>query len=160
MPYTVKDILKLEVAPALGCTEPVATALGAAAAASVLPSREIDSIEVWVDPNIYKNGLAVSIPGTGGLSGLDTAAALGGLGGDPNLNLDAVPGVRIGVIDHLVGADIVVGDDHQAVVSRPNAGRTQPDIDHIAPGTHSLDFNAITHPERLIQHDHDPANHI
>jgi len=67
MPYSVKDVLRLEVAPALGCTEPVATALGAAAAASILPSKEIDSIEIWVDPNIYKNGLAVSIPGTGGL---------------------------------------------------------------------------------------------
>jgi L-cysteine desulfidase len=36
---------------------------------------------VEVDPNIYKNGLAVTIPGTGGLSGLDMAAALGVAGG-------------------------------------------------------------------------------
>ena len=90
MPYSVKDVLRLEVAPALGCTEPVATALGAAAAASILPSKEIDSIEIWVDPNIYKNGLAVSIPGTGGLVGLDTAAALGALGGDPALKLEVL----------------------------------------------------------------------
>ena len=57
----------MEVAPALGCTEPVAIALGAAAALSLLSenetSDEIDGIEIWVDPNIYKNGLAVSIPG-------------------------------------------------------------------------------------------------
>jgi len=90
MAYTVKDILRLEVAPALGCTEPVATALGAAAAVSILPGKEIDSIEIWVDPNIYKNGLAVSIPGTGGLSGLDTAAALGALGGNPTLRLEVL----------------------------------------------------------------------
>ncbi len=49
MAYTVKDILRLEVAPALGCTEPVATALGAAAAVSILPGKEIDSIVIWVD---------------------------------------------------------------------------------------------------------------
>jgi len=92
MSYTVKEILKMQVAPALGCTEPVAIALGAAAAASLLGtgSDRLDSIEVWVDPNIYKNGLAVSIPGTDGLSGLDTAAALGALGGDPALRLEVL----------------------------------------------------------------------
>jgi L-cysteine desulfidase len=80
----------MEVAPALGCTEPVAIALGSAAAASLLPEKEIDSVEIWVDPNIYKNGLAVSIPGTGGLSGLDMAAALGALGGDPKQGLEVL----------------------------------------------------------------------
>ena len=65
MPFTVKDILQMEVTPALGCTEPVAIALGAAAAASLLPDKTINHIEVWVDPNIYKNGMAVIIPGTG-----------------------------------------------------------------------------------------------
>ena len=90
MSYTVKDILKIEVAPALGCTEPVAIALGAAAAATLLPDKTIDSIEVWVDPNIYKNGLAVSIPGTEGLVGLETASAIGALGGDPSLKLEVL----------------------------------------------------------------------
>jgi len=90
MTFTVKDILKIEVAPALGCTEPVAIALGAAAAVSLLPEKKISEIEVWVDPNIYKNGLAVSIPGTGGLSGLKMASALGAFGGDPNLRLEVL----------------------------------------------------------------------
>ncbi|HIE56275.1 MAG TPA: serine dehydratase subunit alpha family protein, partial [Chromatiaceae bacterium] len=90
MKYTVKDILKIQVAPALGCTEPVAIALGAAAAAALLPGEEITGIEVSVDPNIYKNGMAVSIPGSGGLSGLDTAAALGLFGGDPTLRLEVL----------------------------------------------------------------------
>jgi len=87
MSYGVKDIFKIQVSPALGCTEPVAIALGAAAAASLLNNKKIDAIELWVDPNIYKNGLAVSIPGTQGLSGLDTASALGALGGDPYLKM-------------------------------------------------------------------------
>lgn len=90
MAFTVKDILKIEVAPALGCTEPVAIALGAAAAVSLLPEEEVTEIEVWVDPNIYKNGLAVSIPGTGGLSGLEMASALGAYGGDANLRLEVL----------------------------------------------------------------------
>jgi L-cysteine desulfidase len=88
--FTPKDILAVEVAPALGCTEPVAIALCSAAAASVLPDRDISSIEIWVDPNIYKNGIAVLIPGTNGLSGLDVAAALGASGGDPTLRLEVL----------------------------------------------------------------------
>ena len=39
MKFTVKDILAMEVTLALGCTEPVAVALGAAAAASILPEK-------------------------------------------------------------------------------------------------------------------------
>lgn len=98
MPYTIKDILKLEVAPALGCTEPAAIALGAAAAASLLSGKQIDSIEIWLDPNIYKNGLAASIPGTEGLCGLDMAAALGALGGDPALRLEVLEPITAKVI--------------------------------------------------------------
>ncbi len=90
MTYSVKDILNIQVAPALGCTEPVAIALGAAAAVALLPEKKIERIEIWVDPNIYKNGIAVSIPGTGGLSGLEMAAALGAVGGDPKLKLEVL----------------------------------------------------------------------
>jgi L-cysteine desulfidase len=92
MSFTVKDVLRLQVAPALGCTEPVAVALAAAAAASLLPGGRAaaERVEVWVDPNVYKNGLAVSIPGTAGLCGLDTAAALGVCGGDAALKLEVL----------------------------------------------------------------------
>ena len=98
MPFTVKDILRMEVAPALGCTEPAAIALGAAAAASLLKGEEIAAIEIWVDPNIYKNGIAVSIPGTGGLCGLDTAGALGAVGGAPELGLEVLEPVDEGSV--------------------------------------------------------------
>ena len=49
--FSVKDILRTEVAPALGCTEPVAIALATGAAASLLSTKEINLIEIWVDPN-------------------------------------------------------------------------------------------------------------
>lgn len=90
MSFTVKDVLNLQVAPALGCTEPVAIALGAAAAMSLLPGDDFDSIELSLDPNVYKNALAVSIPGTSGLSGLNLAAALGAICGDPALRLEVL----------------------------------------------------------------------
>ena len=90
MKFTVKDILEMEVMLALGCTEPVAIALGAAAAATLLPEREFDTIEIWIDPNIYKNAMAVTIPGTDGMQGLDTAAALGAYGGNPGRGLEVL----------------------------------------------------------------------
>lgn len=103
MAFSVKDVLRLQVAPALGCTEPVAVALAAAASASLLCVGQADrsrlKLEVWVDPNVYKNGLAVTIPGTGGLSGLDTAAALGALGGDPVLGLEVLDPVTEAVVE-------------------------------------------------------------
>ncbi|MFW2366592.1 MAG: serine dehydratase subunit alpha family protein [Desulforhopalus sp.] len=98
MTFTVKDILEMEVTLALGCTEPVAIALGAAAAATLLPEREFDSIEIWIDPNIYKNGLAVTIPGTDGMFGLDTAAALGAYGGNPTRDLEVLESLDVNTI--------------------------------------------------------------
>jgi len=101
MAFTVKDVLRLQVAPALGCTEPVAVALASAAAASLLPGGRdtAETIEVWVDPNVYKNGLAVSIPGTAGLCGLDTAAALGVAGGDAALRLEVLDPVTPEIVE-------------------------------------------------------------
>lgn len=93
MEFTVKDILEMEVTLALGCTEPVAIALGSAAAATLLKNKDFDSLEIWIDPNIYKNGLAVTIPGTGGLHGLDTASALGAYGGDASKDLEVLESI-------------------------------------------------------------------
>jgi L-cysteine desulfidase len=156
--YSIKDILGMEVAPALGCTEPIAVALAAAAAASLLPERTVDGIELWVDANIYKNGIAVTIPGTEGGSGIDLAAALGALGGDPSLRLEVLApitrgdveaawalvahgGVRVHVMDeersiHICArlwageriAEALVADVHDNVVSLSLDGR--PVVDH------------------------------
>jgi L-cysteine desulfidase len=90
MSFSVKDILRMEVAPALGCTEPAAVALGAAAAASLLGNEAVTAVEIWVDASVYKNGIAASVPGTEGLCGLDAAGALGAIGGDPELKLEVL----------------------------------------------------------------------
>lgn len=82
--FTVQQFLERQIAPTTGCTEPVAVALGAAAAASLLETGEsVRQIRVRVDPGVYKNGLGVMIPGTGGLRGLELASALGAICGDP-----------------------------------------------------------------------------
>jgi len=98
MAYTIKDILRMEVAPALGCTEPSSVALCSAAAAALLSGDEYDAIELFLDPNIYKNGIAVSIPGAEGGVGINLAAALGALGGDPALKLEVLAPITPGIL--------------------------------------------------------------
>ncbi|WP_297201714.1 L-serine ammonia-lyase, iron-sulfur-dependent, subunit alpha [uncultured Pluralibacter sp.] len=81
-------ILHEEVKPALGCTEPVSLALASAIAAGQLEG-EITHIEAWVSPNLMKNGLGVTVPGTG-MVGLPVAAALGAVGGNPDAGLEVL----------------------------------------------------------------------
>jgi L-cysteine desulfidase len=110
--WTIKDILKIEVAPALGCTEPAAVALCTAAAAALLPERKSpQGIELWVDSNVYKNGLAVAIPGTSGEFGIDMAAALGAICGNPELKMevfDPVDEAAILAARRMVAAGIIL----------------------------------------------------
>lgn len=79
-----------EVKPALGCTEPISLALAAAVAASKLEGT-VERIEAWVSPNLMKNGMGVTVPGTG-MVGLPVAAALGAIGGDPHAGLEVLRG--------------------------------------------------------------------
>jgi L-cysteine desulfidase len=99
--FSAKDILRMEVAPALGCTEPAAVALSTAVAATLM-DRQFDSIELWLDPRTYKNGLAVSIPGTDGQVGIAMAAALGALGGDPEARLQVLEPITVDVVQAAV----------------------------------------------------------
>jgi L-cysteine desulfidase len=80
-------LLHLETGPGLGCTEPAAIGLSAAAAASLFKDRNFDAIEVTTDPNIYKNAMGVIIPGSGGECGIPLASAMGAAAGDPGLKL-------------------------------------------------------------------------
>ena len=82
------EILRREVVPALGCTEPVAVAFASALAVKDL-GREPERIEVKVSGNLYKNGMGVMVPGTGRF-GLDIASAVGALGGDAELGLEVL----------------------------------------------------------------------
>jgi L-cysteine desulfidase len=90
MTYSLKDILRIEVAPALGCTEPAAVALCASAAKSLIPSESVEKITLCVDANVYKNGMAVAIPGAKGAYGIELAAVLGAIAGKPELKLEVL----------------------------------------------------------------------
>jgi len=82
------EIVRQEVKPALGCTEPVSLALASATAAAQLSGR-IERVECYVSPNLLKNGMGVTVPGTG-MVGLPIAAALGALGGDAAAGLEVL----------------------------------------------------------------------
>lgn len=85
------SLLRAEVIPTMGCTEPGAVALAAAQASKIL-EKPIDTIEIIVNSNIYKNGMAVGIPGTGE-TGLEIAAALGAIKQQPENQLSVLAAV-------------------------------------------------------------------
>lgn len=71
------ELIKKEVKPALGCTEPIAVSLAVARSCEALREigAEVGSVMVEVSANILKNGMGVGIPGTG-MVGLHIASAL------------------------------------------------------------------------------------
>ena len=82
-------ILKTELVPALGCTEPIAIAFAAAKARDVLGSFP-ETIRVEASGNIVKNVQGVTVPNSGGLKGIDVAATLGAVGGDAEIGLEVL----------------------------------------------------------------------
>ena len=83
------NILKKELVPAMGCTEPIAIAYAAAVAHRALGALA-DRMEVEASGNIIKNVKSVFVPGTGGLRGIPAAAAAGMAVGDPDLELEVL----------------------------------------------------------------------
>ena len=82
------DLLRSEVVPAIGCTEPIAVALCVARAKELL-GCEPDAITVYLSKNVYKNALAVGIPNTG-MTGLPIAIAMGATVGKSEYMLEVL----------------------------------------------------------------------
>lgn len=83
------NILKEELVPAMGCTEPIAIAYAAAVARRTL-GRPARRVEVEASGNIIKNVKSVFVPNTGGLRGIPAAAAAGIAAGNPDLELEVL----------------------------------------------------------------------
>ncbi|MBD5607669.1 MAG: serine dehydratase subunit alpha family protein [Desulfovibrio sp.] len=84
----ILELLRQEVVPAIGCTEPIAVALTCARAAELL-GEEPETLDVEASANLLKNGMGVIVPGTG-QAGLQIAAAVGALGGQSKLGLECL----------------------------------------------------------------------
>lgn len=84
----ITALIRSQVVPAIGCTEPVSVAL-CVSRASALMGRVPDSIELSLSLNILKNAMGVGIPGTG-MVGLPIAVALGAIVGRHELGLEVL----------------------------------------------------------------------
>lgn len=86
------NILKEELVPALGCTEPIAIAYGAATAREVfggLPGH----MDVFCSGNIIKNVKSVTVPNSEGMRGIEAAAVLGAVGGCAQEKLEVLKAI-------------------------------------------------------------------
>ena len=83
------QILKEELVPAMGCTEPIAIAYAAAKAREVLGCLP-DQVKIEVSNNIIKNVKSVVVPNTAGLKGIEAAAAAGIVGGRADKLLEVI----------------------------------------------------------------------
>jgi len=105
------QILREELVPAMGCTEPIAIAYGAAKAREVLKALP-DSVLIEASGNIIKNVKSVVVPNTDGLKGIEAAAVAGIIGGRADRILEVISEVtdeqKAGMRDYLKKHDVRV----------------------------------------------------
>lgn len=83
------SILREELVPAMGCTEPIALAYAAAKGREAL-GCEPERINAKCSGNMIKNVRCVTIPNSGGLTGIETACVLGSLAGNPSAGMEVL----------------------------------------------------------------------
>lgn len=89
------NILKEELVPAMGCTEPICLAYAAAKAYQILGATP-DRVEVLASGNIIKNVKSVIVPNTNGMKGIKAAVAVGIVAGNPDKALEVIANVTPG----------------------------------------------------------------
>lgn len=139
------EILREELVPALGCTEPIALAFAAAKAREVLGEFP-EQMAVHCSGNIIKNVKSVTVPNSGGMHGIEAAALLGLVGGDAGRELEVLEKVtdediakakellgkgfcaclleegveklyiRVNLTGHTHEAEVVIADKHTRIV--------------------------------------------
>ena len=84
-------ILREELVPSMGCTEPIAIAYASAKAREIL-GEDATHLHVSCSGNIIKNVKGVIVPNSGGQKGIEAAAILGAVGGDSSRELEVISG--------------------------------------------------------------------
>ena len=94
------QILREELVPAMGCTEPISIAYAAAKARAVLNDAPV-SAKVEVSGNIVKNAKSVTVPHTGGMRGIKSAFVAGLVAGDAEAKLEVITRVTPAQIEEM-----------------------------------------------------------
>ena len=127
------QILREELLPAMGCTEPIAMAYAAAKARQTLGAMP-DKIDIVISGNIIKNVKSVVVPNTDGLKGIAAAVAAGTVVGDADKQLEVLSFVKPEEIPQ-IGKFM---DECQMTVMKSESGKLL-DIDlHMYKGTDSV----------------------
>ena len=113
------SILKEELVPAMGCTEPIALAYAAALARKTLGALP-EAVDVRASANIIKNVKSVVVPHTGGLRGIAAAVAAGIAAGDAERKLEVLSGVSgaqiAGIKAYLEGTPVAVAPSESGYI--------------------------------------------
>lgn len=127
------QILREELIPAMGCTEPIAMAYAAAKARQVL-GKMPEKMDIVISGNIIKNVKSVVVPNTGGMKGIAAAVAAGAAAGNADKQLEVL--ADIGKDDiHLIAEFI---ESCQMTVMKSDSGKLL-DIDlHLYAGEDSV----------------------
>ncbi len=111
-------ILKEELVPAMGCTEPISIAYATARAKAVLSETPV-SAKLEVSGNIVKNAKSVTVPHTGGMRGIKSAFAAGLVAGDAGAALEVISRVSEAQIQEIVK----VKNEFDVEISTPENAR-------------------------------------
>ena len=122
-------ILKSELLPAMGCTEPIAVAFAAAKARAVL-GKMPERIVMYCSGNIIKNVKGVTVPNSGGQKGIEVAAVLGAVGGREDLELEVLNSITEDQIEKtkelvkagICGCNLVEGEENLYIRAEVSAG--------------------------------------
>lgn len=113
------NILKEELLPAMGCTEPISVAYAAALARDTLGALP-ERAEISVSGNILKNVKSVVVPNTGGMKGITAAAAAGIVAGEADKKLEVIssvtPSDRDRITAYLNSVDFSVKQSHSGCI--------------------------------------------
>lgn len=135
------ELLRKDVIPALGCTEPVCVALCAATAGTALTGT-VDFINVEVNPGIYKNAMSAGIPGCTKV-GIPWAAAIGSCLKNPQKGLQLLEDINSDILecaDRLISGNLVqvsVKNDEKSIYVKCTLRSLNEEVVCVTRGAHT-----------------------